>query len=206
MTYLRLALIAVGGAILAACGGDVSAPALPSPTGTVAAPSPSLSPSPEPAALTPSPTGTPAFEGTRGPVEKPPGGDSLVAILIDVRVGTHEGFDRIVFEFEGGLPGYRIEYVEAPLVHCGSGLPVEITGHAFLQASFSPAAGHDVSTGESTFDPTELAPGLPTLGEAERTCDFEGLLAWVLGLSEEVDYRIAELEDPYRLAIDVRHP
>jgi hypothetical protein len=139
-------------------------------------------------------------------VEKGPGTAPSVAVLVDVRAGRHEGFDRIVFEFEDALPGYRIEYVEAPIAHCASGLPVEITGQAFLKAGFSPAAAHDVSTGDSTFDPSELAPALPTLVEAERTCDFEGVLSWVLGLSEEVDLRVLELEDPYRVVIDVGHP
>ncbi len=160
-----------------------------------------------PVALTPTPTLAP-FEGTRGPVEEearvsvPPG-----ALLVDVRTGLQEGFDRIVFEFEEGLPGYRIQYVAPPIRGEISGLPVEITGNAFLRVSFRSAAGFDPITGEPTYDgPLEIATGLPSLLEAERTGDLEAVLTWVLGLAEEVDFRVLELEDPFRVAIDVAQP
>ena len=35
------------------------------------------------------------------------------ATLVSVRSSTHAGFDRIVWEFRGGLPGYDIGYGEA---------------------------------------------------------------------------------------------
>jgi hypothetical protein len=47
---------------------------------------------------------------------------------------------------------------------------------------------------------------LPSLVEAERTGDFEGVLTWVLGLNEEAGFRVYELEEPYRLVVDVAHP
>jgi hypothetical protein len=128
-------------------------------------------------------------------------------LLVDVRTGRHdeEGFDRVVFEFSNVLPGYRIEYVQSPITACGSGLPVTIAGNAFLQVRMTPAAAHD-EQGNVTFGTTELTPGLSTILEVESACDFEGVLTWVLGLSEEVDFSVLVLTDPYRVAVDVAHP
>jgi len=141
----------------------------------------------------------------------PPG-----AQLVDVRTGSPvnivtgemEEFDRITFEFEDGLPGYRIEYVEPPITEDASGLPVEIEGGAFLRISFLGAAGSDPFTGIPTYTgPFEIASGQPALLESERTGDFEGVLTWVLGLAEAVDFRIITLESPsFVVAIDVAHP
>lgn len=132
----------------------------------------------------------------------PPG-----ALLVQVRYGRHENFDRIVFQFENGLPGYRIEYVQPPIVGDFSGLPVDIAGGAFLRARFSVAAAHDPDTGDRTYlGPLELGTGLPSLLEAEVTGDFEGALTWVLGLSEEADFRVFALAEPFRIVIDVAHP
>ena len=153
---------------------------------------------------TDAPAATAAFEGGREPVEvldrAPP-----TPLLVDVRTGQHEGFDRVVFEFRNVLPGYRIEYVQSPIAACGSGMPVTIAGDAFLQMRMTPAAAHD-EQGNVTFGTTEITPALPTILEVESTCDFEGEVTWVLGLSEEVDFNVFFLTDPYRLVIDVSHP
>src|SRR6266542_3071095 len=46
------------------------------------------------------------------------------ALLERVAVGRHEGYDRVVFQFQGaGVPGYRVAYVEPPLKEDGSGNP-----------------------------------------------------------------------------------
>lgn len=147
------------------------------------------------------------FEETRGPVEKlgsvpvPPG-----ALLVNVRTGRHEAFDRAVFDFQGGLPGYRIEYVQPPIIEDPSGMPVQISGNAFLRVKFHVASANDPTTGQPTYSgPTEIFPNLPSLIELEAAGDFEGSLTWVLGLTEEVEFRVIELQDPFRVAIDVAH-
>ncbi len=153
------------------------------------------------ASLTP----TPAFQGTREPAVRP--GSPPVAQLVDVRTGLHDGFDRTVFEFQVGLPGYRIEYVKPPIEADASGLPVEIEGTAFIRVRFEPAAGYDPSTDDVSYSgPLEITSDLPALVELERTGDFESQLTWVLGLSELVDFRVTELQAPFRVAIDVKHP
>lgn len=164
-------------------------------------------PGPSPA-QTPLPTRSPSG-GTRGPVVTTPSPDLPVqgAQLVEVRTGQHDDFDRIVFQFEGGLPGLRVEYVKPPIVEDGSGRTVEIAGDAFLQVRFNPAGAHDPLTGQATYQgPTEILSGLPSLIEAERAGDFEAYLTWVLGLREKVDFTVHQLADPYRVAIDLQHP
>ena len=185
----------------AACGEEAAAPATPGEE-TATAPSPTAAPPTATAAATP-------FQGTREPVEAPasPGLPLGGALLVDVRAARHEGFDRIVFEFQGGLPGYRVEYQAPPILGDASGEPVEIAGNAFLRIRFEPAAAHDPNTGDPTYSgPRELSPGLPSLVEAQETGDFEAVLTWVLGLNQETDFLVHPLGDPFRIAIDVSHP
>jgi len=158
------------------------------------------------ASASPSPSGEP-FSGGREPVEAPPPVGFVTALLIDVQTGEHEGFDRITFEFSGGVPGFRVEYIEPPIHADPSDLLIEIAGAAFIRIRMEPAAGYDPDTGTPTYNgPLELTPGFASLVEAERMGDFEGVLQWVLGLGEETEFRVETLEDPPRLVIDVAHP
>ena len=149
------------------------------------------------------------FSGDRDPVEGTPRGSPPLGgvLLVDVRIGEHTTFDRVTFEFDSGLPGYSVQYVEPPIIADPSGMEVEIEGAAFILIRMEPAAGHDPNTGDETYTGgLELKPALPSLLEAERTGDFEAVLNWVLGLSEEVDFRVTTLDGPPRLVVDVEHP
>src|SRR5688572_10897110 len=42
-------------------------------------------------------------------------------LLTAVRAASQSGFDRVVFEFEGALPGYSVSYVNKPVTSDGSG-------------------------------------------------------------------------------------
>lgn len=191
MPRLAVLLLAAGLLVLAACDGGDSAPAAP----TAARP-------------VPSPTGMPPFEGTRGPVAKQVP-SPRIAFLTDVRTGRHdEGFDRVTFQFDGGSTGYRIEYVQSPITEDPSDLPVNIEGNAFLRVVFFSATGVDISgpTPRFTCCASDITTGLPSLADLKQTGDFEATLSWVLGLSEEVNFRVEEFQNPYRIYIDVLHP
>jgi hypothetical protein len=131
------------------------------------------------------------------------------AFLHDVRTGQHDdGFDRVTFEFEGGSTSYRVEYVQPPITEDPSDRPVDVEGNAFLKVVFFSATGVDLSgpTPRLSCCASEFTTGLPSLLDLRQTGDFEATLSWVLGLSEEVDFRVTELKGPYRIAIDVAHP
>ena len=152
------------------------------------------------------PEGTPsgAFEGTAGIVEKQRP-DAPVAVLREVRSASQEGFDRVVFEFEGSaLPGYHVEYVDRPVLQCGSGEPVQVAGEGWLEVRLTPAQAH-TEEGEATVKERERRLSLPVLKELESTCDFEAHVTWVLGVASPNRYRVLELSNPARLIVDVRH-
>lgn len=133
-------------------------------------------------------------------VEKP---DARQAVLRDVRTARHEGYDRIVFEFEGEVPGHTILYRDPPMA-CGSGDVVDVGAPAALEVAMTPAVAHD-EAGRITLGAREISPGLPVLRSARITCDFEGIVAWVLGLERRVTVRVMTLESPARLVVDLSH-
>ena len=153
------------------------------------------------------PTVPPQFEGTRGPIGEERAGQPIVH-LVDVRTGRHDGFDRVVFEFDNALPGYQMEYVEPPITEDASDLPVDIQGNAFLQIVFYPARGVDLSgdTPRQTCCRSEITTGFAVLIDLQDTGDFEAVLTYVMGLSEEVDFRVLMLQDPFRIVVDAAHP
>jgi len=154
---------------------------------------------------TPAPAPADSFEGGREPVEKPGGTAPPMPVLVDVQAASHDGFDRVVFEFTGALPGYRVEYVSAPIVQCESGEQVTVSLLTYLQVRMTPAAAHD-EAGAPTFGSQLLIPGLPSVVEVGQICDFEAELTWVLGLYGNVDFAVSDLTDPFRIVVDVAQP
>lgn len=127
------------------------------------------------------------------------------ATLRAVRSGRHEGFDRVVFEFEGAaVPGYRLEYVDRPVRKCGSGHATEVAGQGWLEVRITPARAHN-DQGRPTVTDRERRLSLGVLRELELTCDFEADVTWVLGVASPNRYRVQELSSPARLVVDVRH-
>ncbi|RKH08784.1 hypothetical protein D7V97_18465 [Corallococcus sp. CA053C] len=125
--------------------------------------------------------------------------------LRSVRTGTHEGYDRTVFEFEGPrLPGYHLAYVKTPVQDCGSGNDVTPPGKAALEVRFNLARAH-TEEGQPTVAQRTLKPALPSVLELERLCDFEGEVTWVLGTARRAPFRVLELREPTRLVLDVQH-
>ena len=121
--------------------------------------------------------------------------------LVGIRAAHHPGFDRIVFEFAGGLPADRqVGYVRR-LVGDGSGLPVRIAGRAILQARFKRADAH-TDAGSPTA-PARVAFGLPNLITTVRSGDFEAVTTYGLGLAKRAPFRVFTLRGPARVVIDV---
>ena len=126
------------------------------------------------------------------------------ALLVNVRVGGHNTFDRVVFDFDGSLPGHRVEYVDQ-VVQDGSGEPVPLRGRAFLQAVMAPAAAHD-DHGAPTFPgPLPSLSNLAALRDLADAGDFEGVLTWGIGVAVRTEFRTLRLSNPSRIAIDVTH-
>lgn len=146
------------------------------------------------------------FAGTAGSTEQQREVSGVVTLRA-VRSGQHANFDRVVFEFDGGqLPGYRIEYIDRPVRQCGSGDAVPLAGDGWLSVRMEPARAH-TEEGQATI-PLSYRPrrvNHTIIKEIVSTCDFEGQVEWVLGVSSPNHYRVMELSNPARLVVDVRH-
>lgn len=142
-------------------------------------------------------------EWTAGIIDRPQT-DAPAATLVDVRTGTHEGFDRVVFEFDERIPGYHFEYIDQPVRKCGSGKVAPLAGDGWLEVRLYPANAH-TEQGQPTVAERERMPKLPVLTELELTCDFEAVVTWVLGVESPNRFQVRELSNPPRLVVDVRH-
>lgn len=121
--------------------------------------------------------------------------------LVGIRAAHHPTFDRIVFDFRGGLPETRRAAYVPELIADGSGLPVSIAGRAILQVTFSPADAHD-EAGRSTA-PNRIAFGLPNIITAVRAGDFEAVTTYGIGLAKRQPFRMFTLKHPSRVVLDI---
>lgn len=200
---------------LAACGTGGGTDDSPSTTGTTTSGSPSPTDSTsEPTSPTPTDDGTaPADDATEAPLPFPantdpdtqdPSADAALNVT-DIRVGHHDGFDRVVFELGGtGTPGWRVEYVDEP-IDDGSGNLATVDGDAYLQVMIS-GSGYPTDTGVEEY--TEPNPVRADDGEIEEVLlrgVFEGYTQAFVGVDDERrPFRVFSLENPTRVVVDVR--
>ena len=197
-----LAVVLVCGLVALSCTGE---PGQEPDSGTPEAPS-SDTPSSE----------APSFDAAAGPADTaiwtvgvtsapPDVGAPPLPVLTALRTGTHPDHERIVVEIgpeASGRPGYQVEYVDRPLVECGSGRQIFPVADAWLELRLEPAAAH-TEEGRPTLGARELPLDGALLRRVYRTCDFEGIVVLVMALSEPNPYRVFKLADPWRIVVDV---
>ncbi|CAN5816325.1 hypothetical protein BH23GEM6_BH23GEM6_08200 [soil metagenome] len=128
-----------------------------------------------------------------------------VATLQEIRTARNEGFDRVVFVFQGGrLPSYTVEYIDRPIRECGSGNVAEVDGDGWLSVHFTPARAH-TDQGQATITQRNQRHQLPVIRHVRSICDFEAHLEWVIGTGSPNRYRVLELSEPARVVVDIRH-
>jgi hypothetical protein len=188
--FTRLAVL-VAAATLAACTSSTVRPA----SQATPAPSPAARGSSTAPAATPSVPSAAASTVCRAP------GVYLTA----VRAGQHSGYDRVVFQFSGGLPAYHTAYVSSVLQD-PKGTPVPLPGQAYLRVVFHGATGWCADPPHQTYPgPAVLSPYYPTLLMVSAAGDFEGYLSFGIGLAAQASYHVSRLASPDRVVIDVSH-
>jgi hypothetical protein len=202
----RLVAIALIGLVATACAGPSSSPT-------------------DGAATSPDPTGTPVASGDGTPTatSEPVPSDELGpftcdlpihvdqtvarANITDVRTGTHDGYDRVVFEFVDGLPEASLERAEPPFTHDASGEAIAVGGETFLRLIMR-GGTKQTEEGTSSYDgPTEFETNFPALVHLVEGGDFEAQSTWYFGLVAESCVRVLTLTDDgsARLVIDIDH-
>ncbi|MFF3440359.1 hypothetical protein [Streptosporangium sp. NPDC002721] len=191
--------------LAAGCGSATQtaspAPASPAaPVTTAPAPvDPAVTPSPTPPAVAAGllpPTSTKAVEVER-PIDTQP-------TVTGARFGRHKGFDRVVIDLRGDLPGYTARWVPK-LVQDGSGDPVDVKGGAYLQLTITPAVAH-TEAGKPTWTGGPIFQAkLGNVRNVVKTGDFEGVVSVGVVLDRKAPFRVLEQKNPYRLVVDVAH-
>lgn len=205
MRYPRV-FLAVGAAsvlLVSGCSGDESSSA-PSTSTTVVTPSDPVTTDPttdsmvtetvtETATATAVPTGT-------LPAEQAASDGARLAVA-GVRVGQHEGFDRVVFDLAGtGTPGWTVRFTEDPR-RDGSGEPVAIDGKRVIQVTIT-GVGYPADTGVEPFVGDVEGEGGVT--QVDVAGPFEGqAVAFIGSEAENPGVRISTLSSPTRLVVDI---
>jgi len=123
------------------------------------------------------------------------------AQLTAVRIGSHDGYDRVVFELAGGgTPAVELAAAKPPFVHDASGLPLQVDGAAFVRIVLRGASGAGTYGGPAAFSPHYSQ--LRTLVEAG---DYEMVNSWIAGLEGPACPRVSLLTDPTRVVVDFPH-
>jgi len=198
LLLITLALATPAGA--AACGSA-------SPAGPAASGSPAAT-SAAPGSATVSP-GTPAAAGcdtgpwltapvtATGYAAVPP-----VPVVLAVRTAAHSscGYDRLVVDVSGALPGYSLRYVSA-VVADPSGRTITLPGQRYLLIVLKTAQAH-TSAGAVTLSRQIHLLRYPALTSWVLAGDFEGVVRLAVGLSGPRPVRVSEL--PGRIVVDFR--
>jgi hypothetical protein len=126
--------------------------------------------------------------------------------FLAVRFGKHSGFDRVVFELDGDLIGYYVDYGKPPFQGEASETSVKVRGKAFVEISLYPVGASDehIQANEKRLTEQNKVK-MPLIREAKPVEWFEGELRYVIGLKRATPFRVQVLSNPTRLVVDFKH-
>lgn len=123
--------------------------------------------------------------------------------LTAIRAAHHPGFDRMVFEFQGGLPAQRSASYVPKVVADPSGKSLLIVGNGKLLVRFSAATGHN-EAGMVTYGATKRTFNMPNLIQYKNAGDFEAVLSFGVGVARVASFHMFTLTSPDRVVIDLK--
>ncbi len=120
--------------------------------------------------------------------------------IVNLRVGRHGTYDRVVVDLDGPIRSYHVGYVRQFVTPQGT--PIQLPGAAILALHLG-GATHD-NRGNSVYrgNPQETYAFPSVL--ASTLIDFEGV-DFGLGIAERSPFRVFELSSPTRIVIDIHH-
>ncbi|MCK9901565.1 hypothetical protein CC117_12955 [Parafrankia colletiae] len=213
LTGVLLGLVSCGGGSdnRGSGGGGSAATASPAPSASRTSAPSTVPPSPAPSRTTAGPAPAPSPTDAPRPVvwsSEPrrvdralPGSATVVGVRSGHNVAVGVAFDRLVIEFADQVPGYDVRYV--PDVRSpGEGAVVALRGQAFMEVVLFSTVAHD-EAGNPTLRTPSTGGGHPSLVQYRITGDYEGYVHLGLGVDDRVGFRVLELSNPPRLAIDL---
>lgn len=121
----------------------------------------------------------------------------------DVRIGSHDGYDRVVFEFTGeGTPGYFIRYEDIPTQQ-GSGKEITVNGASKLVVTLR-GMGYPFDFQMEDYPSGPVRPtSTSVIKEVVGAGTYEGQSQYVIGLDgKKPGFKVFQLSEPNRLVID----
>lgn len=126
--------------------------------------------------------------------------------VVGVRIGNHEGFDRVVLDLAGdGEPGWFVDYTPTPM-QTGIGRPLAVSGNAFLNINVDGTVyPREIGIDSEIEDklPVERDGATGNIVDVVSGGTYEGRSQVVVGLRSEAPYSVQVLENPMRLVIDI---
>lgn len=123
--------------------------------------------------------------------------------LAEVRSGRHQGFDRVVFEFSGPMPGYLVRY-GPPVMRNTAGFEVQADGAVGLHVTIFGGGVWFIEGGYRP--PATIVTDTTAVAEVVYVEDFEAVMQWLVGVDQQRPFRVLTLSAPTRLVIDVQAP
>jgi len=125
--------------------------------------------------------------------------------LVAIRAAHHPGYDRLVFDFRGGLPAERSAHYVTNVIADPSGKVVPVVGSARLRIRFFAASGH-LQNGKNSYGPSRRTFALPGVIQVVNAGDFEAVLSFGVGVARREPFHLFTLTNPSRVVIDIRTP
>lgn len=120
---------------------------------------------------------------------------------IDIRVGTHDSYDRLVFEFEGqGQPEFHAGYTDEPRQQ-GSGYPMDVPGAAKFELLIH-GTSLDMNVDAKYAGTTNLGLASGSIQDVVNGGTFEAVSQYFVGLDSKRPYKVSILQKPTRVVVD----
>ena len=123
-------------------------------------------------------------------------------VVVGVRVGAHEGFDRVVVDLAGdGDPGWFVDYTSTPMQET-VGQPLQVAGNFFLNINVDGTV-YPFELGKDNNVPVTMAGDTGNVIDVISAGTYEGRSQIVVGLRSELPYSVQVLENPKRVVVDI---
>ena len=198
--------------LLAGCGTSATPQPSPSLTSPSIATSTAGTASSQPSTAATSQTQTPSTNATQQPSDDRPLGtpdladkqqpakDSQGLVVTNVRLGLHDGYERVVFETTGsGQAGWFAGLTNEPR-QPGSGFPIDYDGEVALQIAIRGVVYPWDANAAEFEDSVPGHGGIITGISNQKT--YEGQHQFTIGLQRAVPYSITWLDEPGRVVVD----
>lgn len=135
-------------------------------------------------------------------------GSNPLAVLLAIRTGAHDTFERVVFEFRDGdaIPGVQVGYAEQAITMDASGEPVSVPGDRVLVVRMQAASRADSMQNPPPmlYSGPDRVPGTRSpVTEVVFMGDFEARLSWAIGVVGNPRFTLATMVNPTRVVLDV---